>query len=243
MSTKNPNYQENIVVNKALSLVTTLRVAATFLLMLFVVFVIAYSSMHYAKPVTGQSMQPTINPYWLDTEENRENYDIVLINRNCKPSRGDIIIVDFTEFQEQFSVDATLLIKRVIALSGDTLNLQWIDSELVITVNGKVLKENFESPSGGLSCYNTFHNKRAINGEPWEVVSKGIDINEQPDGTITIPDGYYFALGDNRGISNDSSEFGPLPNHTIIGVVDTIEPSGTLLNWILRNIFGIVVWY
>lgn len=243
MTNNKPDYQEQIIVNKKLLFVSNMRIFATFLLMVITFFFISYSNWHYAKPVTGESMQPTINTEWNDGAL-RDNYDIVLVNRNTVPRRGNIIIVNFNEFKEQFGVPkVSLLIKRVIALSGDTLNMQWIDSELVITVNGEILHENFESPTSAYSCYTTFASRKHISGTDWVTVSEGTDLNEQSDGTITIPEGYYFALGDNRGISLDGSEFGPLPNYTVLGIVDTIVPSGTLLNWILRNIFGIaMVW-
>jgi signal peptidase I len=34
---------------------------------------------------------------------------------------------------------------------------------------------------------------------------------------ITIPDGYYFMMGDNRGESADSREWGPIPKDWMIG--------------------------
>jgi signal peptidase I len=34
---------------------------------------------------------------------------------------------------------------------------------------------------------------------------------------ITVPPGYYFMMGDNRGASDDSREWGPIPKDWIIG--------------------------
>jgi signal peptidase I len=34
---------------------------------------------------------------------------------------------------------------------------------------------------------------------------------------ITIPPDHYFMMGDNRGASDDSREFGPVPRDWIIG--------------------------
>lgn len=240
MANNKPDYREPVIVNKKLLFVTYLRFSTTFLLILIMLFFVNYSNWHYALPVKGYSMQPTVNAQWYENGEDYNKYDIVLVKYNNTPNRGDIIIVDFNEFKDQFDPDVSLLLKRVIALSGDTLNIQWIDNELVITVNGEVLNESFDSPTYAHSCYTTFQNKKH-NGVDWVTKSKGIDLNEQTDGTITIPAGYYFALGDNRGNSLDGSEFGPLPNYTVLGVVDTIVPNATFLNWLLRNLFGIVL--
>jgi len=38
--------------------------------------------------------------------------------------------------------------------------------------------------------------------------------------TITIPPGDYFMLGDNRGASDDSRFWGPVPQAWIIGKVE-----------------------
>ena len=36
---------------------------------------------------------------------------------------------------------------------------------------------------------------------------------------ITVPAGYYFVLGDNRGQSDDSRDWGPVPQSSIVGRV------------------------
>jgi signal peptidase I len=36
---------------------------------------------------------------------------------------------------------------------------------------------------------------------------------------VTIPPGHYFVLGDNRGASDDSRFWGPIPQEWIIGKV------------------------
>jgi signal peptidase I len=79
-------------------------------------------------------------------------------------------------------------IKRVVAGPGDTLSVK--DGHPV--VNGVEAKETFIRPChGGSSC-----------NLPKE---------------ITIPPDHYFMMGDNRGESDDSRFWGPVPRDWIIG--------------------------
>jgi signal peptidase I len=79
-------------------------------------------------------------------------------------------------------------IKRVVAGPGDRLE---IDNGRVI-LNGKRVKEDFARPCGtGPQC----------------------DFPTE----ITIPAGHYFMMGDNRGASQDSRYWGPVPAKWIIG--------------------------
>jgi len=41
---------------------------------------------------------------------------------------------------------------------------------------------------------------------------------------ITVPPGFYFALGDNRGSSDDSRFWGPVPRNGVLAPVDDCAP-------------------
>jgi signal peptidase I len=82
----------------------------------------------------------------------------------------------------------TNFIKRIIGLPGDRLKV--IQGHAYI--NGKELKEPYIRPDP--SC--------PICNEPRE---------------ITIPPGHFFMMGDNRGESDDSRDWGPVPKGWIIG--------------------------
>lgn len=82
--------------------------------------------------------------------------------------------------------------KRVVAVGGDTLSIK--DGEAVI--DGKQQDEaSFTKPCGG-----------------------GYECNLPK--TIKIPPGFYFLLGDNRGESDDSRYWGPVPAAWILGTVE-----------------------
>jgi signal peptidase I len=82
----------------------------------------------------------------------------------------------------------TNFIKRVVAGPGDRLRIEKGHP----VVNGAVAEEDFIKPCGG---------------------SGGCDLEEE----IVIPAGHYFMMGDNRGASDDSRFWGPVPEDWIIG--------------------------
>ncbi|MDP9376201.1 MAG: signal peptidase I [Actinomycetota bacterium] len=79
-------------------------------------------------------------------------------------------------------------IKRVVAGPGDTLAV--VDGHVVL--NGKQQREPFAEPCGG--------------GEKCDLPKP-----------ITVPADHYFMMGDNRGASNDSRFWGPVPRDSVIG--------------------------
>ena len=79
-------------------------------------------------------------------------------------------------------------IKRVVAGPGDRLAVR--DGHVVL--NGRLQREPFTLPcDGGDAC----------------------DLSQE----ITIPADHYFMMGDNRGSSDDSRFWGPVPREWIIG--------------------------
>jgi signal peptidase I len=82
----------------------------------------------------------------------------------------------------------TNFIKRVVAVPGDRLKV----IEGSVYIDGKRQKESFARLDPECGTCNL----------PRE---------------ITIPDGHYYMMGDNRGESADSREWGPVPKEWIIG--------------------------
>ncbi len=82
-------------------------------------------------------------------------------------------------------------IKRVVGVGGDEIAIR--DGHVIR--NGRREPDSFTKPCavGGMGC--TF------------------------DGTITVPDGSFFLMGDNRGASDDSRFWGPVPKDWIIGTM------------------------
>lgn len=82
-------------------------------------------------------------------------------------------------------------IKRIVAGPGDTLS---VEGGLPV-VNGVV-----QQPDG-------------FEILPCGPAGQGCDLPKE----ITIPEGHYFMMGDNRGQSDDSRFWGPLPEEWLIG--------------------------
>jgi len=137
--------------------------------------------------ISGPSMESTL------FQDNR-----VLVNklsyRLLDIHRGDVVVF------ERITMDgATVahddLIKRVVALEGDTVEIK--NCELF--VNGAVVSEEY-LPEEDLSQNDL--NSRC--GQP--VVEKS-----------TVPAGKVYVLGDNRPESFDSRRFGPIEKKLVIG--------------------------
>lgn len=121
--------------------------------------------------VDGTSMVPTLK------SEDR----LILTHMFYRPERGDIVVISRAEEGK------TPLIKRVIAVEGDTVR---ITENKEVILNGKVLDEpylNVSTPPKG--CI----------------------------GEITVPKGHIFVLGDNRAVSWDSRDIGPVPVSLVMG--------------------------
>ncbi|WP_028544073.1 signal peptidase I [Paenibacillus taiwanensis] len=98
-----------------------------------------------------------------------------------KPERGDVVIL-------QDPVEPIRLIKRVVGIAGDKLELR----------QGKLIVNGVEQI------------------EPY-ISSPTFPVQVQFP--IVVPEGTVFVLGDNRGNSKDSREFGAIPLSLIEGKV------------------------
>jgi signal peptidase I len=124
--------------------------------------------------VYGSSMEPAI-----------KNGDITIFYRHGNYGVGDIVII--------YPIgEPDHLIKRVIAVAGDTVDIDEAAGSLLI--NGVAQSEPY-----------AFCETHAREG--------GIEF------PVTIPEGSVFLLGDNRIISKDSRELGLIEKEKIAGKV------------------------
>ncbi len=129
------------------------------------------------------------------------------------PKRGDVVVFKFPQDNR------TDYIKRVIGLPGDKIKL--VDGRLYI--NGQILpREEMEDfiirdAQGNAERYHQY-----IETLPNQVKHKILEIsdNEEQDNIdeLTVPEGYFFVMGDNRDRSDDSRvSVGFVPFENLIG--------------------------
>jgi signal peptidase I len=153
-----------------------------------------------------------VKPFRIPSESMEPTLDVgqrVLVDRVSfrfgNPDRGDVVVfkppkgaddnVCGVRHSSQTSCPQptrarsdTNFIKRVVAVGGDRLKV----IEGRVYIDGRRQKEPFIRPDSECGICNL----------PQE---------------ITIPKGYYFMMGDNRGESADSREWGPIPKKWMIG--------------------------
>jgi len=160
---------------------------------------------------TGPSMYPTFNEEHTDTG--------IKTNKLIKINRYDIIDTKKLSYAGNERIQ-----KRVIGLPGETITIKGNN----IYINGKefndpaafINKETKMTPSENINIY--LNDVKLNIGE--EVYLKNI-ASIQDDGqnniyltsekTWTLGDDEYFVMGDNRCMSNDSREFGPIKKSDI----------------------------
>jgi signal peptidase I len=150
---------------------------------------------------------------------NRVAYDLKLpfamvrLVRIADPKRNDVVVFDSP-------VDGLPLVKRVIGLPGDTIELR----NRVVYVNGTAAEygpsssapaPTAHSPAGAAERVLT--ERIAPSLEPHEIIETSLLQTIRSFPPIHIPAGRYLVLGDNRDRSFDSRYFGLVDRSRIVG--------------------------
>jgi signal peptidase I len=130
------------------------------------------------------------------------NKDIMLLYKLRLKTVGirrfDIVVID---------TDEGKLIKRVIGLPGEKIQYKIEDNgdsrKAILLINGEVVEENFISDTARVNTCK-------------------YDDTDICDNEITIPEGEYYVMGDNRGVSKDSRMIGTISKKDIKGITSFV---------------------
>jgi signal peptidase I len=184
------------------ALVVTMTLA---LVLLTIVVLVATGTMKlYAIPTSA--MEPTLHCARPGPGCEAGTHDRVFaFTRLVSYGRGDLVVFDAPpRARRECGIGGTFL-KRIVGLPGETLELRLIDGKQHVYVDGERLSEPY------------------------------VDERRRASGRrarFAIPEGSYFVLGDNRAVSCDSIDWGPLPGDDFTGkLVGTYWPPG---RWTIR---------
>lgn len=200
-----------------------LTLAFTFLGLIF----FAFDACYIRTPVIGYSMRPTINK---DVTSDKEQGDIVYINKFREVKVGDIVSADAGELYEDY------IIKRLVAKEGDKLKIINNENEFVLVCNDRELYTVKKS-----------NNSKAYYACFLELVDSydpnltGVDANGVE--YIVIKQGEAFLMSDNwnENVIDCVTQKTAVDINEIVGGVDIIfyknESKLTLITKILKLIF------
>jgi signal peptidase I len=157
------------------------------------------------------SMKPTI----VEGDRilvNKLAYDLripfthIAIHTFADPARGDIVVFDSKAAD-------TRLVKRVIGVPGDSVAMR--DNR--VTINGVEARySDIDQASDTLFATESYFGL----SHRIELARGGGRLSTF--GPVTVPEGYYLVLGDNRDNSADSRVYGFVPRGEIVGNARTI---------------------
>lgn len=157
--------------------------------------------------VKGESMYPTI----------QEGEHLVL-NYTSKFKRTDIVVINVTVEQYKFVDKDKYFIKRIIGIPGDEMKFINEDGMTNIYINGQLFEQTFYNGKNDFQNFMINGYSQYTVDSDGNVTFKYLDDQGIEQSTSKIPKGYYFVLGDNRKVSNDSRSIGLIRKADIIGV-------------------------
>jgi len=132
------------------------------------------------------------------------------------PARGEIVVFYSPH-------DGRRLVKRVIGLPGDTIELR--GNQLVINaqpVSYDSLNEKALEDVSSADRQRQQYARELLDERPHAVAAAPLSLARRDYGPTVVPEGHYFMMGDNRDESFDSRYFGPVPRRQIIGRAEAV---------------------
>lgn len=146
--------------------------------------------------------------------------DPIYITDYKEPKRGDIVVFEYPKDR------STLFVKRLVGLPGETIEV--VDNQIFI--NGEPFQRNFVENIDKIEKYKALYDEKGfpLNLKFFETQTRKdlthiVAHNDIPflrhmdQEKVTIPEGHYFMMGDNRDFSSDSRRWGFVPQTHIRG--------------------------
>ncbi|HVJ40026.1 MAG TPA: signal peptidase I [Dongiaceae bacterium] len=124
--------------------------------------------------------------------------------------RGDVIL---------FNHEGHVFIKRVVAIPGDEVSM----TDDILSINGHTLAQKAEVDEQETGLTRDDLKAAAPYREIWPdgrrvlILKLSSDNPYRSFSSVTVPDGAFFVLGDNRDNSVDSRMFGLVPRDQVVG--------------------------
>lgn len=166
-----------------------IEIAESTIITVFII-VLVFTYILHPVNIVGRSMVPTLNQNYSGEREARKETDKVFMNTLFLGVKyGDILVIDKDKnylldsdgnvFEPEYDTPiGECIIKRVIAVGGQTIEIR--DGE--VYVDGKLLDEPYIAANSYTEDLGAFEGQYPV----------------------TVPEGYYFVMGDNRNHSTDS---------------------------------------
>ncbi len=156
----------------------------------------------------------------------RVPFTFARVARWADPARGDIVVCFSPE-------DGQRLVKRVIGLPGDRLELR----------ANQLMLNGAQVPSGSLDAgalrdvspadrAAAVFAQEQVGDRPHAFMTLAGRPALRSFGPLTVPAGHYFMLGDNRDNSHDSRFYGAVPRQQIIGEAIGVFVSADPARWL-----------
>lgn len=176
-----------------------------FCLALLIILLLAKVFLFEVYTIPGPSMGPTL----------KQGDRVIVLKFFSGPARGDVVLFETPKTNK-------LLIKRVLGLGNEEMTFQ----NGQIAINDQTLEREpltlSTSPQQDVNKASEFIEFLEFSSQ-LHLKGHRIFVNHEPDrsffdqGRITVPPGSVFLLGDNRDLSEDSRNFGPVPLKKILG--------------------------
>lgn len=160
--------------------------------------------------VVGTSMQPNLNA------KGGQKSDIAYVNKfDHDYEYGDIVVIEGAK---------EIIIKRVMGLPGDIIDIVKIEDEFKFERNGQLIEEDYLKLNYNLS------EERVVNGMGSVYDKLQLLKTRKPElfenDKLIVPENEIFVLGDNREVSSDSAINGPYSMSDVMGIVEDIRYYG-----------------